>query len=67
VSVCSVAVFGFASTLTSFSDALLTVLRPTVTLAGAGYSSDSGLPVYKDIANVPAYREMGVTYQVWRR
>jgi len=24
---------------------------------GAGFSADSGLAVYKDIANVPAYRE----------
>jgi hypothetical protein len=31
---------------------------------GAGYSSDSGLPVYKDIASVPAYREAGLSYQV---
>lgn len=30
--------------------------------AGAGFSADSGLPVYKDIANVPAYHRMGVTY-----
>jgi len=30
--------------------------------AGAGFSADSGLPVYKDIANVEAYKRMNVTY-----
>jgi hypothetical protein len=30
--------------------------------AGAGFSADSGLPVYKDIANVDAYKRMQVTY-----
>ena len=30
--------------------------------AGAGLSADSGLPVYRDIASVPAYGKMGVTY-----
>ena len=30
--------------------------------AGAGFSADSGLPVYKDVADTPAYRAMGVTY-----
>lgn len=30
--------------------------------AGAGFSADSGLPVYKDIANVEAYKRMKVTY-----
>ena len=30
--------------------------------AGAGFSADSGLPVYNDIADVPAYHEMGVSY-----
>ena len=29
--------------------------------AGAGFSADSGLPVYKDVADTPAYREMDVT------
>mmetsp|Transcript_11624 Transcript_11624/g.26627 ORF Transcript_11624/g.26627 Transcript_11624/m.26627 type:complete len:380 (-) Transcript_11624:439-1578(-) len=30
--------------------------------AGAGFSADSGLPVYKDIADVDAYKKMNVTY-----
>lgn len=30
--------------------------------AGAGLSADSGLALYQDIANVPAYREVGLTY-----
>ena len=30
--------------------------------AGAGFSADSGLPVYKDIANVDAYKRLGLTY-----
>ena len=29
---------------------------------GAGWSADSGLAVYKDIADVPAYHERNVTY-----
>ena len=29
---------------------------------GAGWSADSGLAVYKDIANVPAYHSLGLTY-----
>ncbi|KAF0853030.1 conserved mitochondrial SIR2 superfamily protein [Andalucia godoyi] len=40
--------------------------------AGAGLSADSGLPVYKDIADVEAYRTMGVEYHdlcdpIWLR
>lgn len=31
--------------------------------AGAGFSADSGLPVYKDIANVDAYERLGIDYQ----
>ncbi|DAZ94839.1 TPA: hypothetical protein N0F65_012528 [Lagenidium giganteum] len=31
--------------------------------AGAGFSADSGLPVYNDIANVAAYQEQGLEYQ----
>jgi len=30
--------------------------------AGAGFSADSGLSVYKDIANVPAWRARGLSY-----
>ena len=30
--------------------------------AGAGFSADSGLKVYKDIANVEAYKKMRLTY-----
>ena len=30
--------------------------------AGAGFSADSGLPVYKDIADLPAYHQRGLTY-----
>ena len=30
--------------------------------AGAGFSADSGLPVYKDVANLPAYRDAGLDY-----
>ena len=29
---------------------------------GAGWSADSGLAVYKDIADVPAYHDRGLTY-----
>ena len=29
---------------------------------GAGWSAESGLAVYKDIAAVPAYRALGVEY-----
>ena len=43
-----------------------------IVAAGAGFSADSGLPVYKDIADVAAYHRMGVTYAdlcdpVWQR
>ncbi|KAF0759874.1 hypothetical protein AaE_003639 [Aphanomyces astaci] len=31
-------------------------------MTGAGFSADSGLPVYMDIANVDAYSKMGVEY-----
>ncbi|EQC41347.1 hypothetical protein SDRG_01321 [Saprolegnia diclina VS20] len=31
--------------------------------AGAGFSADSGLPVYNDIAKVEAYNTLGVDYQ----
>ena len=31
--------------------------------AGAGFSADSGLPVYADIAAVPEYAARGLTYQ----
>ncbi|KAG9395141.1 Sirtuin family [Carpediemonas membranifera] len=30
--------------------------------AGAGFSADSGLPTYDEIANVEAYHRMGITY-----
>eukprot|EP00668_Euglena_longa_P014883 GGOE01018918.1.p1 GENE.GGOE01018918.1~~GGOE01018918.1.p1 ORF type:complete len:398 (-),score=71.69 GGOE01018918.1:158-1324(-) len=30
--------------------------------AGAGFSADSGLPVYKDVAKLPAYESQGLTY-----
>ena len=33
-----------------------------VFLTGAGWSADSGLAVYKDIADIPAYHARGVTY-----
>ena len=33
-----------------------------VTVTGAGFSADSGLAVYKDIATVPAYQERKLTY-----
>lgn len=33
-----------------------------VLLTGAGWSADSGLAVYKDVANVAAYREREVGY-----
>ena len=29
---------------------------------GAGMSADSGLAVYKDVANLPVYNEMGIDY-----
>ena len=29
---------------------------------GAGFSADSGLAVYRDIANIKTYRELGLTY-----
>lgn len=31
-------------------------------LTGAGWSADSGLAVYRDVANVDAYRERGIDY-----
>lgn len=31
-------------------------------VTGAGWSADSGLPVYNDIARIPAYEERGLTY-----
>ena len=31
--------------------------------SGAGFSADSGLAVYKDIADVPAYRARNLTYR----
>eukprot|EP01043_Picozoa_sp_COSAG02_P019397 COSAG02_NODE_932_length_15816_cov_15.913088_6_plen_488_part_00 len=31
-------------------------------LTGAGWSADSGLAVYRDVANVAAYSERGITY-----
>ena len=30
---------------------------------GAGWSADSGLAVYKDIADIPAYHKRGLTYR----
>jgi len=30
--------------------------------AGAGFSADSGLPIYQDIANVKAYQDLGYKY-----
>ena len=30
--------------------------------AGAGFSADSGLPVYADIATVPAYTALDLAY-----
>jgi len=40
--------------------------------AGAGFSADSGLPVYNGIADIPAYNQMGVSYAdlcqpIWAR
>ena len=34
-----------------------------VVVTGAGFSADSGLAVYADVARVPAYLKLGVTYQ----
>lgn len=34
-----------------------------VVITGAGFSADSGLAVYADVARVPAYLKLGVTYQ----
>ncbi|ETV85272.1 hypothetical protein, variant [Aphanomyces astaci] len=41
------------------------ILRADILLVavGAGFSADSGLPVYKDIADVLAYHQLGVDYQ----
>ena len=33
-----------------------------IVLTGAGWSADSGLAVYKDVAEVPAYKQLGKTY-----
>lgn len=46
-------------------EAALAIFRADYILvaAGAGFSADSGLPVYNDIARIPVYKEMGVTYQ----
>ena len=43
--------------------ALLDAADYLLIAAGAGFSADSGLPVYQDIANVPAYERMGFNYQ----
>ena len=32
-------------------------------VTGAGFSADSGLAVYRDVAQVPAYQRLGVSYQ----
>lgn len=29
---------------------------------GAGFSADSGLPVYSDVANINSYKQLGLTY-----
>ena len=29
---------------------------------GAGWSADSGLAIYRDVANIEAYRKRGLTY-----
>lgn len=31
-------------------------------VTGAGWSADSGLPVYADIGRIPAYERRGLTY-----
>lgn len=31
--------------------------------AGAGFSSDSGLPIFRDAAKVPAYQERNISYR----
>lgn len=44
-----------AATAIATSDVLLVC-------TGAGWSADSGLAVYRDVANVPAYNERNITY-----
>lgn len=34
--------------------------------AGAGFSADSGLPIYADVARDPKWRSLGLSYQVRR-
>jgi len=47
-----------------FRDAARALLSATHVLiaAGAGFSKDSGLPVYDEIAREPAWNERGLTY-----
>jgi len=47
-----------------FRDAARALLSATHVLiaAGAGFSKDSGLPVYDEIAHEPAWNERGLTY-----
>ena len=33
-----------------------------IVTTGAGFSADSGLAIYRDVAKVPAYKERGVDY-----
>merc|ERR1719502_442743 len=42
--------------------AVLAEAEVLVLLTGAGWSADSGLAVYRDIADVPAYHNQGLTY-----
>jgi len=47
------------------NDRIVNIIRTSTYLlvtAGAGFSADSGLPVYKDIARVKAYEKRGMTY-----
>jgi NAD-dependent SIR2 family protein deacetylase len=47
--------FARAACAVSRADAL-------VVFTGAGFSADSGLPIYVDVADVPAYHARGLTY-----
>ena len=46
-----------------FRTTKLQIITNDLPSPGAGFSADSGLPVYDDIAKVPAYLEAGFDYE----
>lgn len=57
----SLSAVGFGGEYAAAADAILRCDYLLIA-AGAGFSADSGLAVYKDIANVPAYRLAHLSY-----